>query len=157
MVQNDDPEGVVACLPQPFLLARQLAVPDPTGLMPPRPDRVEADHVERGRRERRLGGLPLPLEFAKRTGEARRKRTRDVVISGNREDGPFESVEKARGAGQLALAAAMAEVAARDHELGLETFDQNRSAALDRVVMSRAVVQVGEVQNARRWHRRGRL
>jgi hypothetical protein len=39
----------------------------------------------------------------------------------------------------------MAEIAARDHELGLKSVDQNRCAPLDRPVVARSVVEVGQV------------
>jgi hypothetical protein len=50
----------------------------------------------------------------------------------------------------------VAEIAARDHQLGLETLDQDGCAMLNRVVVTRAEMQVGEVENACR-HGRGRL
>jgi hypothetical protein len=50
----------------------------------------------------------------------------------------------------------MAQIAARDHELGLEALDQHRCTALDCGVVSRAVMQVRQVQNASK-HRWGSL
>ena len=41
-------------------------------------------------------------------------------------------------------------------EVVLQHFDQNRRTPLDRSVVTRAEVKIGEVQDAR-WHRRGRL
>jgi hypothetical protein len=50
----------------------------------------------------------------------------------------------------------VAEIAARDHELGLETLQQHGRTALDRRVVVCAVVQVGHVENPRK-HGGGRL
>jgi len=51
---------------------------------------------------------------------------------------------------------AVAEISARDDQLGLEALDQNRRAALDRRVVACAEMQVGQVENARK-HGRSRL
>jgi phenylpropionate dioxygenase-like ring-hydroxylating dioxygenase large terminal subunit len=59
-------------------------------------------------------------------------------------------------AGKVVLASAMAEVAARDHQLGLEELTQHGRAAFDRVVVARAEMQVRQVENACK-HRGGRL
>jgi hypothetical protein len=39
----------------------------------------------------------------------------------------------------------MAQISARDHELGLKPVDQNRCAPLDRLVVACAVMEVGQV------------
>src|SRR5919205_610162 len=61
--------------------------------------------------------------------------------------GRTERAEKPRRARELRLAAAVAEIPARDHELGRETLDQDRRAALNRVVVACAEMQVGQVEN----------
>ena len=78
------------------------------------------------------------------------------MVARNREHGPVEAAQEARRARELILSATMAQVTARDHELRREPLDQHRRAALDRVVVTRAVMQVGQVQNARN-HGRSRL
>ena len=57
---------------------------------------------------------------------------------------------------ELILTAAMAEIAAGDHEFRPEPLDQDRRTPLDRFVVTRAEVKIGDVQDAR-GHRRGRL
>jgi hypothetical protein len=54
-------------------------------LVPPRPDRIEADDVSVRRDELGLGGLPLALELSPGTAEPRRERVRDVVVARHRE------------------------------------------------------------------------
>jgi hypothetical protein len=99
---------------------------------------------------RRLGRLPLPLELLERAGEAGGKGVRNVVVAGHREDGAIECSQEPGCARELSLAPAVAEVAARNHELGFEALDQDRCTALDRGVVTGAEMEVGEVQNARR-------
>src|SRR5262249_32939817 len=101
-------------------------------------------------------GLPLPLELAERTGETGWERVRDVVIARDREHRRPERTQKPRRANELVLAPAVTEVAARDHELRLETLDQNRCAAHDRVCVTCSEVQAGKMQNACK-HGRSRL
>ncbi len=101
--------------------------------------------MQRGGGVRRLGRLPLPLELPERSREASGEAVRDVVIPRNGQDRPVERAEKSGRAGELAFAAAVAEVSARDHKFRLEALDQDRRAALDCSVVSRAVVKVREV------------
>jgi hypothetical protein len=72
------------------------------------------------------------------------------VIARDGKKGPVERAQEPRCAGELSLAPAMAEIAARDHELGREALDQDRRATFDRRVVAGAVVEIGEVQNPRR-------
>ena len=78
------------------------------------------------------------------------------MVAGDGEDGPFEGAQEVRRARELCRPAAVAQVAARDDELGLESLHQRRRSALDGRVVTGAVVQVGQVQNACK-HGRGRL
>src|SRR5437773_1502499 len=131
MVQDDDLVGAVGRFAQPLLGARQLHRPKPARLMAPRAYRVEPDDVECRGGVRRLRRLPLPFELMERSGEARGERIRDVVITWYREHRRSELTQETRSAGKLILTSAMAQVAARDHELGLEPLDQYRCTALD--------------------------
>jgi hypothetical protein len=67
------------------------------------------------------------------------------VVSRDCQDRPVQSAEKSGRARELAFAAAVAQVSARDHELRLEALDQDGRTALDCGVVSRAVVKVREV------------
>src|SRR5207253_4136592 len=115
MVEHGDPERPVRCLEQTLMRTLELAVADPARLMAPWPDRVESDHVQVWGRERRFRRLPLALELAKGVREAGREGVRDVVVAGDRKDRPVEAVQKPRGADELILSSAVAQIAARDH------------------------------------------
>jgi hypothetical protein len=91
----------------------------------------------------------MALELAEGAREAGGHRVRDVVIAGDREHRRPERAEESRRARELIRAAAVAEVTAGDDELGLEALDQNRRTALNRVVVARPEVQIGQVKNAR--------
>jgi len=145
VVQDDDLECAGLRLAQTLLRVFQLPGPNPAGLVTPGADRVEPDHMQGGGRVGRLGGLPLPLELVERPREAGRERVRDVVIPGNRQDRALEGAEKGGRTGELIRLAAVTQIAAGDHELWLEAFDQHRCAVLDRLVVSGAVMQVRKV------------
>ena len=156
MVQHDDAEGARRSVAKSFLRARELRAPDAARLVPPGADRIEPDHVERRRRIGRLRRLPLSLEGLERTREARWKGIGDVVIARNREHGPPEAAEESSGIADLARAAAMAEISARDHQFGLEPVDQNRGPPFDRRIVTCSEMEVGQVQNTCK-HSRWRL
>jgi hypothetical protein len=78
-------------------------------------------------------------------GEASREGVRDVVIPRNRQHRPVEAVEEPRGAGELVLPSPVAQIAARDYQFRLEALDQNRRPMLDRIVVTRSVMEVREV------------
>ncbi len=78
------------------------------------------------------------------------------MIAGNGKDRRSELRQESCSAGELISTSAMTEIAACDHELGLETLDQHRCTAFDRGVVSCAVMQVRQVQNASK-HRGGSL
>ena len=68
------------------------------------------------------------------------------MVPRNRQNGrPEARGGTASAIRELVLPAAMAEIAARDHELGLKALDQDRGAALDRLVVPRSVMEVGQV------------
>jgi hypothetical protein len=78
------------------------------------------------------------------------------VVPGDREHRRPERAQETGRARELVFAAAVAEVAAGDNELRLESLDQDRRTVLDRVVGTCAEVQVGQVENACK-HGRSRL
>jgi hypothetical protein len=67
------------------------------------------------------------------------------VIARNRQHRPVEAVEEPRGASELVLPSPVAQIAARDDQLRLEALDQSRCPMLDRVVVTRSVMEVREV------------
>ena len=156
MVQDDDLKGRRLCVPQPRRRRGELSGPDAPGLVAPRPHRVQPDDVECRRGVQRLGRLPLLLELAKGVGEAGREGVRDVVVARDSQDRRSERAQEARRAGELSLAATVAEIAARHDQLRPKALDQNRCATLDRVVVTCPEMQVGQVENACK-HGRGRL
>ena len=145
VVQDDDLECAGLRLAQALLRALELPGPDPAGLVTPGADGVEPDHVQAGGGVGRLGGLPLSLEFAERPCEARRESVGNVVIPWNRQNRAIEGPEELGGTGELVLPAAVAQVAAGDHELRLEALDQHRRPALDRLIIACAVMEVRQV------------
>ena len=78
------------------------------------------------------------------------------MVPGNCKHRRPERAQEARRARELILAAAVAEVTARDHELGLEALDQDGRTALDCIIVTCAEMQVGQVENACK-HGRSRL
>src|SRR5207249_3009525 len=143
----DDTDGAGRSVAKSFLRARELCSPDAARLVPPGADRIEPDHVEGRRRIGRLCRLPLSLEGMERMREARRKGMGDVVIARNRQDGPAEATEESSRIAELALAAAMAEIPARNHQFGLEPVEQDRRAPFDGRIVTRPEMEVGQVQN----------
>src|SRR5262245_19718265 len=126
MVQNDDLKCAVGGSAQTLFRARQLRIAKAAGLVTPRTHRVEADDVQSRGRVGGLRRLPLPLELAERSSESPRERVRDVVVAGYREHRRSEPAQEARGARELIFTSAMAQVAARDHELRGKALDQHR-------------------------------
>ena len=78
------------------------------------------------------------------------------MVAGDREHRPPEAAQEAARVGELSFTAAVAQIPARDHELGLKPLDENRGASPDRAVVTRPEMQVRQVENAR-GHGRGRL
>jgi hypothetical protein len=145
VMQHDDAVGPGRRLAQAGFRVRELARPDSPGLVAPRTYRIEADDVERGGRIGGLGRLPLVLECAERACEASRKGIGDVVIARNRQDGAAETAEESSRIAELACAAAVAEIPARDHQFGLEPVDQDRRPPFDRRIVTRSEMEVGQV------------
>ena len=80
----------------------------------------------------------------------------DVVIPRNRQYRSTEAAQESSRVGELALSSPMAEITARDHELGLKPLDQNGRTPLDRGIVTGSEMEVGQVQNACK-HGRWRL
>ena len=81
--------------------------------------------MQGGGRVCRLGRLPLPFELGEGPGEASREAVRDVVVARNREHGPPQAAQKAGRLRELFSAPAVAQISTCNHELGLETIDQD--------------------------------
>ena len=69
------------------------------------------------------------------------------MIARNRQNGPVEAAQESGRIGELALAAPMTEIPARDHELGLKPVDQQGRTPLDRGIVTGSEMEVREVQN----------
>jgi hypothetical protein len=134
----------------------ELALAHSARLVAPRAHGVQSHDQQPLGAVDRLRGLPLPLELAERAGEPRRKGPRDVVVAWNHVQGQAEAAEKPRGALVLAAPRAMGQIAGRDEQLGLEFLEQLSQRMLDRRVLARTEVEIGEVKNPRP-HGRSRL
>ena len=142
-MQNEDAERAVGrarhLVPNPL----ELALGERARLVAVRADRIEADCEDVVGPVDGLGPLPLPLELVERTGEpAERGPRRDVVIARDDEQRPSQVAEEAGRALVLVTTPSVREVAARDHELGIDTLDQRRKRAVDRRLLARAHVEV---------------
>ena len=128
-------------------------------LLQPRSHGVEADDEEGVGAVDRLGRLPVALELLPGPREARDRRVRDVVISGDREQGAAEPPQQAGSSVVLVGSTAVREVAARDDQLGIDASDQRLESGREARILVASGVQVGEVKNPCRLpgHSRGRL
>ena len=89
-------------------------------LMPPRPDRVDADHVQPARGVHGLGRHPLALELLPRTREPRGRQERDVVVAGHRQRRCRQAPQEPCRTLVLIASTAVREVARGHHEIGLD-------------------------------------
>ena len=69
------------------------------------------------------------------------------MIARDRQNGPVEAEQESCRIGELAVAAPVAEITARDHELGLKPVDQQGRTPLDRGIVTGSEMEVGQVQN----------
>jgi len=102
-------------------------------------------------RVHRLGRLPLPLELPPRVREAAGERERDVVVARYDEHGRAEAAQEVGRCVVLVPAAAVGEVAARDHELGVDTFHQLRDRPRNLRLVERSArpeMQIRDVKDA---------
>jgi hypothetical protein len=147
-MQHDDPERARGGFGEPLGSVRELRRPDPSGLVAPGTDGVQADEVQALGAVGRLGRLPVALELIERSREARDRRVRDVVVPGDREDRPAEALEEVGGAVVFQRAAAMCQVAARDDQLRVDPLDQIGQAGLDPRLLVRANMQIRQVKES---------
>jgi hypothetical protein len=131
MVEDDDPKHSLGRSREQLGGPLQLPRADAAGLMPPGPDRVQADDEEAVGLVHGLRRLPVALELAKGPSEAGGERVRDVVVARNREERPFETVQERCRSVVLLGAAAVGEIAARDDQMGVDALDQRLERALD--------------------------
>ena len=155
-MQHDDPERALGRLVEQRGRPVELRVAYAPRLLPPRPDGVEPDDEEPLTAMDGLRRFPEPLELRPRAREPGRKRVRDVVVPGDREHGPAEPAQQVRRRLELVTAAAVREIAARDHELRLHPLDERGERVVGLLADAAADVQIGDVKDACR-HGRGRL
>ena len=103
----------------------------------------------------RLRRLPLALELLPRSREPRGRQQRDVVVARHRQHPRRQGLQQRRDTLVL-IAPAAVPLACRDHEIGLNTFDEGMEGALDKGLLAGSEMDVGDVDQARR-HSRGRL
>ena len=140
---------------EPFRRALELRPAQRAALMAERPGRVEPDDVQAGRRRRRLGRLPDPLERRPRAHEASR-RVREVVVAGHGEHRRPERAQQLRRTLELLGAPPVREIARSDDELRVEPLHQPRQRLLDLALLMCTRVQVGNMEEPR-VHNRTRL
>ena len=159
VVQRDDAQRVRRAACRSFVVARvELPLADPAGLVPPRPHRVEPDDVRALARRTPARSSPTaartrPTVVVKRAGNVYGMSWLPGIAS----TGDAEPPQECRRPLVLVAAAAVGQVAARDHEFGTDTLDQRARAPRSRHrVVPRAEVEIGDVQDAS-GHRRSRL
>jgi hypothetical protein len=128
----------------------------PSRLVSPRPHGVDADNVQPVGRVHRLRRLPLALELLPRSREPRGRQQRDVVVARHRQHLRRQAPQQRRDTLVLIAPAAVREVARRDHEIRLNTFDEGPEGAVDKGLLAGSEMDVGDVDQACR-HSRGRL
>ena len=127
--------------------ARRVGV-EPAALMTPRAARVEpADDGVRGA-ENGIGGAEDRLEGLPRARDACGQGVRDVVVARDGERRHRQPVEQRLRLLELGRPAAVREVAARDHELGLELVTKCHERVVELGRRVGAAVEVGDVDRA---------
>jgi hypothetical protein len=124
--------------------------------MPPGPHGVEADDVETVGAVNGLGALPLALELGEGPREAGREGARNIVVSGDHEQGSAEPSQEGSSTLVLVAPAAMREVPSDHDQLRSDPLDQRLETALYAWCFDAAHVQIGDVEEAQR-QRRSRL
>ena len=116
--------------------------------MPPRAAGVEpADDGVRGA-ENGIGGAEDGLEGLPRARDACGQGVRDVVVPGHGERRHLQPVEQGLRLLELGRPAAVREIAARDHELGLELVTKCHERVVELGCRVGAAVEVGDVDRA---------
>ena len=156
MMEGNDPKSARRRIAEGLGGPRQSRGGEAPTLMPPGPDRVEPADDETVGAVHGVGcpehGLESPPRLRKPGGE----RVRDVVIAGNCEQGTSEPSEQGPSLLELVGAAAVREIACRDHELGVDLVDQCCERFGETGRLAPPGVEVRDVKRARR-HRRSRL
>ena len=156
MVADDDAERACRCSGERVACTLQALGPQPAALVPPGTGRVEPADDGALAAEDRIGRPEDGLEDLPGPRRARDRGVRNVVVARDRERRRGEAVEERLRLLELRAAAAIAEVAACDHELGPELVTECHESVVERGIGMRAPVQVGDVDRAR-GHRRTRL
>ena len=125
--------------------AVELRATERATLVAERPGRVEADGVEPGRGDGRLGRLPDTLELRPRAHEPGR-RVGEVVVSGDREHRRPERPQQLRRPLELLPAATVRQIARCDHELRLEALHEPYQCLLDFPLLMCTHVEIGNVE-----------
>ena len=156
VVQHDDPVRTGGPGVQALGGRVELRFSQRAALVPERAGGVEADDLQRRRREDRLGRLPLPIELRPRSREAGRKRVRQVVVSRNGEHGHAEGTEEPRRLLVLPAPPSVREVAGGDDHLRPHPAYERGQRLLDvrRLLCTR--MEIGYMEEACR-HDRMRL
>ena len=156
MVEHGDAIRAFGRCVQSFRGAEQLVFAQRPALVPVGAGRVQADNVQRLGRVRRLGRLPLPLEFGPRPREAGRERVREVVIPRHCKQRCLEGAEKPGGVLVLLAGAPVGEIARGDDQLRADPTDEGGQGLLDLKILTCTRVKIGYMEEACR-HDRMRL
>jgi len=117
-------------------------------LMPPRAARVEPAGDGVGGTENGVGGAEDGLEGLPRARDARGQGVWDVVVPGNGQCRHLQPVEQGLRLLELRPPAAVGEIAARDHELGLEVVTECHERVVELGSRVGSPVEVGDVDRA---------
>ena len=148
VVADDDPQRAGRGIGQDRPDRRQPLRVEPAALMTPRAARVEpADDGVRGA-ENRVGGAEDGLEGLPRARDACGEGVGDVVVPGHGERRHLQPVEQRLGLLELRRPAAVREIAARDHELGLQLVTERHERVVELGCLVRAAMEVGDVDRA---------
>ena len=156
VVQADDAQCTGRSISEPLGGALHRIRPETSRLVPPRPDRVDADNVQPAGGVHRLRRLPLALELLPGMREPRRWQQRDVVVAGNSQHGRRQAAQEGCRTLMLVAPPAVCQVARGYHEIGRDALYEGPQSAFDKGLLARSDMDVGDVDQAS-WHSRGRL
>jgi hypothetical protein len=156
MVEADDPERARGSSGEASRRRCHGGRSQASGLVPPRPHGVDADHVQPVRRVDGLRRLPLPKELLPGPGEAGGWQERDVVVARHGQDGRRQGAEQRGHSLVLVTPAAVGEVARGDDEIGSDPLHERSQRSFQSGLLAGADMDVGDVDQAPR-HSRSRL
>src|SRR5207249_4665795 len=116
VMEGDDAKCPFGCYGEQLGGVPELAGAQPTGLVPPRPNRVEADGEEAVGAVYGLGRLPLPLELAEGVREPPLESPRDVVVARDHEQRALQASQKLRLTAMLLGPSTVRQVAGGDDQ-----------------------------------------